>query len=224
MGHLSKLQDELGPKGLTVLAITGEDRATHLRYRVHEDPGFTFPVAVGSAPDYEIPGLPYAFLIDPEGRIVYRGSPGGLSRKKVLLPALSGVREPTPEEVAARSQQMLARAEALAADRLFLRAEQAFEALLAAHPRSEAAAVAKRRLGEMLGDEGARAELAAQKDLARIVGGAEAPDPAGKRPKPKQIAAAAKRLAELAEDLRETAPRAAALAAEWHEIFATPWE
>jgi len=76
----------------------------------------------------------------------------------------------------------------------------------------------------MLDADGARAELAAQKDIARVVGGVEAPDPSGKRPKPKQIAAAAKRLAELAEDLRATAPRAAALAAEWFEIYATPWE
>lgn len=224
MGHLSKLQSEYGKKGLVVIAITGEDKATNLRYMVHQDPGFAYRVAIGGAPGYEMPGVPYAFLIDAEGKIVYRGSPGGLSKKKVLLPALKDVRDPTPEEVAARSAKMLAFAEAFADDGLYLRAEQAFDALIDRFPDSEGARTAAERKKALLDDDAARAEHDAQQRIARIVGGVEGPDPEGKRLKGKQIEAAARKLEKLAEDLAESAPRSARLAAEWQAIFATPWE
>ncbi len=224
MGHLSKLQDEFGGQGLHVIAVTGEDKAVNLRYMVHDDPGFTFKVAIGAAPGYELPGLPYAFLIDPDGNIVYRGSPSGLSRKRVLLPALARVRAPTAPEIAARSQKMYDFAAAFATDRMYLRAEIAFDELIETYPGSAAAAAARERKGALLEADGAAAEYAAQKAIARIVGGVEAPDPRGKKRKRKQIAAAAKQLDGLADGLTGKAPRSAALAAFWAEIFHTPWE
>jgi len=223
VGHLSKLQDEYGKKGLTVIAITGEDKKMNLRYMVHNDPGFKYKVAIGGASGYEMPGVPFTFLIDPEGKIVYRGSPGGLSTKKVLKPALKQVREPTEEELSARSQKMYDFAEAFAADKFYLRAEMAFEALIKKFPKSEAAATAKERMKEMLEEDGAKDEYAAQKKVAKLVGGVEAPDPDGKKMKNKQIEAAVKKLKKLTEAFSESAPRAAQMAEDWRHIFRIKW-
>jgi hypothetical protein len=224
VGHLSKLQDEYGKKGLTIIAITGEDKDMNLRYMVHNDPGFRYKVAIGGASGYEMPGVPFAFLIDAEGKIVYRGSPGGLSKKKVLLPALKQVREPTEEEVAARSQKMLDFAEAFVADKMYLRAELAFDKLIAKFPKSEAAATAKERKKAMLDEDGAKAEHDAQKKIAKLVGGVEAPDGSSKKMKSKQIESAVKKLKKLAEGFEETAPRSAELAQEWRNIFRIKWQ
>ena len=223
MGHLSDLQDEFGKKGLHVIGITGEDRAMNLRYMVHNDPGFRYKVAIGGASGYEMPGVPFAFLIDAQGEIAYRGSPGGLSKKKILLPALKEVREPTDEEVAARSQKMYDFAEAFAADKLYLRAEVAFEKLIEVFPKSEAATTAKERMKAMLDEEGAQDEYAAQKQIAKLVGGVEAPDASGKALKSKQVESAVKKFEKMTEDFKEKAPRAAELAEEWRDIFRIAW-
>ena len=223
MGHLSKLQDEYGKKGLHVIAINGENREMHLRYMVHQDPGFTYKLAIGGGSAYAVKGIPHAYLIDPDGIVVWEGSPSSMSEKKDLAPALKKVRKPTDEEAAARADKMLQHAEALAADKLFLRAEAAFAKIGDLYPRTDAAEKAKERADAMSADDN-EAEYKAQAEIAKLVGGLEAPDPADKKLKGKQIERNAKKLRELAEEFSESAPRSAKLAEEWAVVFETPWE
>jgi len=222
VGHLSRLQDKYRDKGLTVIGITGEDRATNLRYMLHQDPGFTYKVAIGSAPGYETPQLPWSVLIAPDGSIAWQDSPARMSQKKDLRPLLAQVRKPTAGELRARTDKMLRFAEAFVADRLFVRAELAFRSIISAYPKSAAAEAAKTRMTSMLADPDAKPEIAAQRAIAKFVGGVDAPDPDGKRVKNAQRGAA--KLTRLAATYDESAPRAARLAREWAEIYSVAWK
>jgi hypothetical protein len=222
VGHLSKLQDKYRNKGVTVIGLTGEDRRTNLRYMLHQDPGFTYKVAIGGAPGYETPQFPWSVLIAPDGTIAWQGSPARMSEKKHLKPLLADVRKPTPAELEARTKRMLSHADVLIGDALYLRAQHALLTIAADYPESAAADAARARSLAMLEIEGAAAELAAQQTIAKIIGGAETPDPEGKRIKNAEKSAL--KLAKLAEKYAETAPRSARLALEWRAIYLSPWE
>ncbi len=222
MGHLSKLQDKYRDKGLTVIGITGEDRATNLRYMLHQDPGFTYRIAIGSAPGYETPQFPWSVLIAPDGSVAWQDSPARMSTKKDLKPLLAQVREPTAAELEARTTKMLRYAESFVADQLYVRAELAFQTLIDTYPTSDAATTAKTRMKSMLGSEDARAEYGAQQAIVKIVGGVDAPDPSAKRVKNAERVAT--KLAKLGKTYRETAPRASKLAFEWQELYRVAWE
>ena len=216
------MQDKYRAKGLTVIGITGEDRATNLRYMLHNDPAFTYRVALGSAPGYETPEFPWSVLIAPDGSVAWQGSPARMSVKKNLKPLLAQVRKPTAVERDVRAAKMLAFADAFAADQFFVRAESAFQALIATYPASEAATTAKARMKSILVADGARAEYDAQKAIVKLVGGVEAPNPSGKRVKNPEREAA--KLKKLAQRYAESAPRAARLAREWADIYSEVWK
>jgi len=222
VGHLSKLQNEYRDKGLTVIGITGESRETNLRYMVHNDPGFTYRVAIGSAPGYETPQFPWSVLIAADGSIAWQGSPARMSAKKHLRPLLADVREPTAMELETRTTKMLEFAERFVDDQLFVRAEIAFQAIIDTYPNSAAAATAKARIESMLAADGVEQEVAAQRAVIKFVGGADAPSPSGKRVK--KAARGAAKLAKLADKYAATAPRAARLARKWSEIYLHPWD
>ncbi len=224
MGHLSKLQDKYRDKGLTVIGITGEDRRTNLRYMLHNDPGFTYKVAIGSAPGYDTPEFPWSVLIAPDGSVAWKGSPARMSANKDLKPLLAQVRDPTPAELSARTTKMLRFAESFVADELYVRAELALEAIVAKYPKSKAAGIAKARVKSMLVIEGAVLEYLVQQSIVKLVGGVDAPDPAGKRVKAKNAARAVTKLVKLAEKYEESAPRAARLALEWADLHRVAWE
>lgn len=222
MGHLSDLQTEYGKKGLNVIALTGEGRDVNLRYMVHNDSGFRYKVGIGGGGAYGVTGVPHAYLIDAEGIVRWEGSPSSLSGK-TIEGYLKQVKPLDQAEMDRRAQKMLDLGESLAADKLFVRAEQQFERVAQAYPKADAAEKAKARAKEMReGDN--KAEYDAQASIAKLVGGPEAPDPNAKKLKGKQIEAAAKKLAKMAEDLASETPRAAKLASEWATIFSTPWE
>lgn len=221
MGHLSDLQTEYGKKGLNVLALTGEGRDVNLRYMVHNDSGFRYKVGIGGGGAYGVSGVPHAYLIDVNGVVRWEGSPSGLS-KKTIEGYLKEVKPLDEAEIDRRAQKMLDLGESLAADKLFLRAEKQFERVVATYPKAGAAEKAKERAKEMReGDN--KAEYDAQASIAKLVGGAEAPDPDAKKFKGKQIESIAKKLSKMADDMAET-PRAAKLASEWATIFSTPWQ
>ncbi len=223
MGHLSKLQDEFGKKGLNVIAINGESKDVHLRYMVHNDPGFRYKLAIGSGNEYGVSGIPHAYLIDPEGKVVWEGSPSSMSAKKDLLPVLKMVREPTEDETAERAQKSLQWAEAFAADGLVLRAEAAFEKVVDLYPKTAAAETAKERAAAMSEGDNAT-EYKAQEAIAKVVGGIEGPDPTAKKMKGKIVERNVGKLQKLADSFAEDAPRAQKLAEEWAGIFANPWQ
>jgi hypothetical protein len=222
VGHLSKLQDRYREKGLTVIGITGEDRAMNLRYMIHQDPGFTYKVAIGSAPGYETPRFPWSVLVAPDGSIAWQDSPARMNEKKHLRPLLAKVERPSAARIEARTERMLERAEAFVGECLFLRAEAQFEALIRLFPDSDAAATARERMSAVMNDIANGAEIAAQKKIAKLIGGIERPDPEGKRAKNPERTAA--RLKKLADGWRETAPRSARLADEWAALYLDPWK
>jgi hypothetical protein len=70
----------------------------------------------------------------------------------------------------------------------------------------------------------AAAELAAQKDVARLAGLNPTLEHAAEKPKSSDAASLAKRLAKKADEIRAKTPRAAALADEWAAVYAEPWK
>src|SRR5688572_2881145 len=77
------MQEELGEKGLVVLALSGEEPEKVSAFL--GDNGYTVRTASGcsSSGDYGVTGIPHSFLIDPSGKIVWEGYPGDLSPSTV---------------------------------------------------------------------------------------------------------------------------------------------
>lgn len=65
-----------GELGLVVVGVTGED-ATEVGNYVKAN-AVKHPIAVGYNEDYDVTGIPDAFLIDKDGKIVWRGHPAEL--------------------------------------------------------------------------------------------------------------------------------------------------
>ncbi|HVS17996.1 MAG TPA: hypothetical protein VMT18_05300, partial [Planctomycetota bacterium] len=64
-----------------------------------EERGLSLRVGMRSRTNssYEVKGIPHAVLIDPEGTVVWRGHPGGLSSGKVK-DVLKGARKPGKQD------------------------------------------------------------------------------------------------------------------------------
>lgn len=92
---MQELQEEFGPKGLVVLALSDEEPAKVERY-VEELGLGDLRVAAGSqaARAYGVQGLPSTRLLSPEGAIVWEGHPRSLTAGDVEK-ALEGAR-PAP--------------------------------------------------------------------------------------------------------------------------------
>jgi hypothetical protein len=191
----------------------------------HREAGFNFPIAIGHAPEYSVTAIPYAFLIDAEGVIAWRGNPGSLP-DKVLRKALRGVREPTGEELRARVAKRVAHARDLVDDGLVYRARRSLEQLLEqAHDDygmdgEPILTEAIELLGEVRSPEN-RAELDGQEALAKLLGFSERPR---EHLRSKKALALAKKVRKFAGTHAETAPRTALLAWDWVEILEQPWE
>lgn len=218
VAHLTKLAGDLAKKGLNIVGITGEDRRTVLQYMTHADAGFGYAVALGGASGYPSPGLPYAALVGPDGKLEYLGPPGGLSTK-AIEELVRKVQKPTQEQSEARAAKMLASAEKLVADGQLLRAEVLFGKVASKYGATESAKKASARTKEIASGD-SKPEYDAQKELAKLLGGVERPAEADTRRAQKL----AKVLEKKSAEWKETAPRAAALAAEWATICATPWK
>lgn len=73
MPEIEKLYQKYKDKGLEVMAITDEKRATIRSFR--PDSGVTYPMYIDAAGQanraFEINGIPHLFLVDKKGSIVY---------------------------------------------------------------------------------------------------------------------------------------------------------
>jgi hypothetical protein len=80
-----------------VLALS--DEGADLVEPYVEERGLSLRVGMGSRTNsfYGVKGIPHAVLIDPEGAVVWRGHPGGLSSGKVKE-ALKGARKPGDQD------------------------------------------------------------------------------------------------------------------------------
>lgn len=221
MGHLAKLASKYADRGFAVVGLTGEDLDTTLRYMTHVDPSFNFAVAISGGGSYPVPSIPYAYLIGPDGRVLWEGGTGSLSTREIER-RLEDLPAPTAEVLEERAARHLAFARGLAKDGLVYRAHVEMERLRARYPRTKIAATA---LDEMPALRAARnaVEFEAQAALADLMG-----DPERivfpRRPTSKRVRALAAKLEEFAEAHDDSAPRAAALASRWADLASEPWE
>lgn len=75
MGHLDKLHETMAEKGLTIIALTKQDRSAVDKFI--EETGAKHPIVIESSDSmraYGATGWPTTFLIDPGGRVVFRGN------------------------------------------------------------------------------------------------------------------------------------------------------
>ena len=129
MVHLDKLHEEMSAKGLTVVAVTKQDRSAVDKFI--EETSATHPIVMektDSMRNYGCTSYPSAFLIGSNGRILWKGHPGGLQDSTVeeqlenakLLPefpkALSAARKSIAKDKFADAQKKVAKA--LAAGKL----------------------------------------------------------------------------------------------------------
>ncbi len=86
------MHDQFGAQGLVVVAVSDETDALVADYV--DSMGITIPVAAGSpaSPRYGVKGIPHSVLIDPQGKVVWSGSPYALS-KSAVKDALKGAKK-----------------------------------------------------------------------------------------------------------------------------------
>ncbi len=81
MPSLERLQQQLRDRGLRVLAVDlGEDADTIFAFTGQLDPAPTFPLLLDpegeAAAAWGVKGLPTSFVIDPQGRVIFRAVGG----------------------------------------------------------------------------------------------------------------------------------------------------
>lgn len=96
MPHLNELNDKWSREGLTVLAVTSEDKAktepwiaqNEARYGYAYDKGGKFARLCG------VTGIPSSVLVDPSGKVVYFGNPGGVTNELVAKAVQGALKSP----------------------------------------------------------------------------------------------------------------------------------
>ncbi len=92
--HLNELYGELSIEGVEFLSLTNETRDEADIEGFMEELDMSYPVGIGSSSswDYNVTGIPHAFIVDRDGTIVWAGHPmGGLDQ--ALYAALDGTLE-----------------------------------------------------------------------------------------------------------------------------------
>jgi thiol-disulfide isomerase/thioredoxin len=221
--HLVKLTEDYGRRGLAVIALTGDDdRRAIERFLTHADSSPNYRIAIGGAGEYAVTRLPCAILVGADGKVIVDGTSGRTVSDKDVEAALKAAPALTPGVIEARAAKRLAFAEKFAADRLYARAEYELREVAKLGAASESA----RRAQELLksfAEGDAAAELAAQKDVAKLAGLNATLEHAAERLKSSEAESLAKRLAKKADELRAKTPRAAQMAEEWSAVYAEPW-
>jgi ribosomal protein S20 len=170
--------EEFGKKGLNVLALTNESRETVLKFMTQLTPApvpYTIGLGGGSG-NYPASGIPKAFLISAEGKVVWEGSPGAFPGK--LLEAELKKVKVTDEMKAARAQKALDYAETLIAAKQYLRAANLLDRTVKDFGATEPGKKAQERRASLDRDEAMKKELAAQKAIDKAVSGGDKAAPA----------------------------------------------
>jgi cytochrome c biogenesis protein CcmG/thiol:disulfide interchange protein DsbE len=82
--HLNEINKKYQPQGLVVIGITDEDKKTVQDFR--KKLPMEYNVAIdkhGLAEKLGITGIPHAFLVGKDGKVVWEGHPGGLTEAEV---------------------------------------------------------------------------------------------------------------------------------------------
>ena len=86
--RLNKLHEQHGPGGLAVLGVTDQSKKGIENFM--EQTPMKYVVGAGSelASEYGVEGLPHAFVIGRDGKLVWHGDPGDKEFEKQILAAL----------------------------------------------------------------------------------------------------------------------------------------
>lgn len=221
MPHLAGLAEDFGKKGLNVLAITNESRETVLKYmsQLAMVPlPYTIGVGGGSG-NYPASGIPKAFLIGVDGKVIWEGNPAAFPEKQ-LEEELKKVKV-TDEAKAAKAAKSLAYAETLVTAKEYLRADNLLDRVAKDYAKIDAGKKASDRKAELEKDEAVKKELAAQRTLDKMVNGLELPKDKFKK---KDRDGVAKELDALAKKSATDAPATAAMATQWAKVVREDWK
>jgi hypothetical protein len=210
----------MGPKGLNVLAITHEPREQVLKYLAQGNPSpMTYTIGLQGGHSLPNPpnGIPYSWLIDVDGKVVWQGH--GLPGNKDIQAELKKVKMDA-ERKAARAQKALEYAEGLVAEKQLVRGLRMLEDVKKEFKGSEAAKKAQERIGEIEKDESLKDELAAQKTLDRLVTGLEQPK---EKLKGKERDLIAVKLERFIKEHEAKAPVAVEIAKMWVKVMTEHW-
>ncbi len=221
MPHLARLAEENAKKGLNVLAITNESRDTVLKYMT-QLAAVPLPYTIGyggGSGNYPAPGIPQAFLVGADGKVVWQGFPADLN-DKFLAEELKKVKV-TDEMKAAHAQKSLDYAQKLISAKEYLRAANILERTVKEFGATEPGKKAADLRASLDKDDATKKELAAQRALDKAVNGIELPKDKIKK---KERDAVAKELDALAKSHQADAPAAAAMATDWAKIVREDWK
>jgi thiol-disulfide isomerase/thioredoxin len=221
MPHLSKLTEEYGKKGFTVLSISKEPRETVLKFLTQlNNADVTYTMGCGGGTQsYPAPGIPKAFLIGVDGKVFWEGHPAALPTD-LLEQELKKVKI-TPEMRATTAQASLAYAEKLISANEVLRATGVLAAIAKDHKGTEAAKQAEERSAAIAKDPKLSKELAAQKQIDKLVGGLELPK---EKLKSKERVAKSEQLLSLAAKCASDAPASSEMAKSWAKVLKEDWK
>jgi uncharacterized membrane-anchored protein YhcB (DUF1043 family) len=220
MSHLASLAEENGKKGLTVLAITNEPQDIVRKYVTQLAAG-PLPYVIGSgggSENYPASGIPKAFLVGVDGKIVWEGNPASFDEK--LLEAELKKVKVTDEMRTARAEKGLAYAETLITAKEYLRAANLLDRIAKDYAKLESGKKAADRRAALDKDEAVKKELTAQKEIDKAVGGVEMPKEKFKK---KDRDGVAKSLDGLAKKFQTDAPGAASMATAWAKVVREDW-
>ena len=82
MGHLNQIQEDFDAKGLTILSVTGQDRADVVEFVEELDAKDPIICKADSAA-YSTGGIPSAYLIGADGTVLWQGHPASLSDSEI---------------------------------------------------------------------------------------------------------------------------------------------
>jgi thiol-disulfide isomerase/thioredoxin len=86
--HLNKLHEDYGPKGLVILSFTDQSKTGIENFM--KDKPMKYVLGTGSelASEYGVEGIPHAFIVGKDGKLVWHGNPNDKDFDKQLLSAL----------------------------------------------------------------------------------------------------------------------------------------
>lgn len=208
----TKLQAEMGKKGLHIFGITGEDKDVLAKFLATSNVAeIGYNMASGSSGGMLSPGtVPYCHLVGADGRVVWQGH--GEPPSKLIEAELKKVEPPTAEQLQARAEKSLARVESLITEKRVLPAVELLTKVARDYPGTGAATTANERIAAIQADAELAAELNAQKALAKILGGTDFPK---ERLSKKDAAKKVKQIEALLKGEAANCPGAKAVADYW---------
>lgn len=73
--HLNEIHEKWGPKGVVVLGLTDEHPAKVKYFMKTQSVNYIIGAGCKDSRKYGVTGVPYIFVIDPEGRVAWQGHP-----------------------------------------------------------------------------------------------------------------------------------------------------